>query len=265
MSRSDRLRFISNAADVEYAAQALAQGAIVGQAVAQAYALTTRPDLEVVRELNLMMGRPAERAGSLTTTRALIPRLFDWSQLPAGLQPGLVLALIERLHGLGPFSFRAPAAAHLPDHLVTWRDGVRTALVVVPGRDCPTNPLIARAIDLLGIGYLHIAATRRDAMPDWITLQLTEADLARVEHPWHEPKSTTVVAFHRLGGPDAEGRAVLTVERDGTLPTRRLRPILADFGFGVERPAADVVALAEELLEQAASRAPLVCAEECHA
>jgi hypothetical protein len=234
MSGSNRLLLISNPADVEYAAQAIASGAIVGQAVAQAYALTTRPDADVVRDVNLMTGRSANRVGSLTTTRALIPRLFDWSHLPAGLQPGLVLALIERLHGLGPFSFRAPVAAKIPDHLVTCCDGIRTAVVVVPGQYCPTNPTIARALELLGMNYLHITSTRKAGMPDWITLQLTDTDLDRVEYPWRQPQSTTIVAFHRLGSPDAEGRPVLLVEREGSLPMSKLRPILSDWGFGLE-------------------------------
>jgi hypothetical protein len=238
-SRSDRLLLISNPGDVEYAAQAIARGAIVGHAVSHAYALTTRPDADVVRDVNSMMGRPADRVGSLTTTRALIPRLFDWSRLPAGLQPGLVLALIERLHGLGPFSFRAPVAAHVPDHLVTWCGGIRTALVIVPGLYCPTNPTIVRAIELLGIEYLHITSTHRSAMPDWITLRLTDADLDRVEYPWRQPASTTLVAFHQLGAPDAEGRPALIVEREGTLPMSKLRAILDDYGLGLRLPTSD--------------------------
>jgi hypothetical protein len=238
-SRSDRLFLISNPDDVEYAAQAIARGAIVGHAVEHAYALTTRPDADVVRDVNFMMGRPADRVGSLTTTRALIPRLFDWSHLPPGLQPGLVLSLIERLHGLGPFSFRAPAAAHVADHLVTWCGGTRTALVIVPGLYCPTNPTIARAIELLGVEYLHITSTRGNAMPEWITLKLTDADLDRVEYPWRQPQSTTIVAFHRLGVPDAEGRPALIVEREGTLPLGKLRPILDDYGFGLQVVTSD--------------------------
>jgi hypothetical protein len=230
---------ISNPDDVEYAAQAIARGAIVGHAVGHTYALTTRPDADVVRDVNSMMGRPVDRVGSLTTTRACIPRLFAWSQLPAGLQPGLVLALIERLHGLGPFSFRAPVAAHVPDHLVTWCGGIRTALVIVPGLYCPTNPTIARAIELLGIEYLHITSTRGSAMPDWITLKLTAADLDRVEYPWRQPASTTIVAFHRLGPPDAEGRPALVVEREGTLPMSKLRAILDDYGFGLQLATSD--------------------------
>jgi hypothetical protein len=238
-SRFDRLLLISNPGDVEYAAQAIARGAIVGHATAHAYALTTRPDVDVVQAANFLVGRPAERAGSLTTTRALIPRLFDWSRLPPGLEPGLVLALIERLHGLGPFSFRAPVAAHVPDHLVTWHGGIRTALVVVVGRYCPINAPIARALDLLGIEFLHITATRSVPMPDWVTLQLAESDLDSVEYPWREPGSTTIVSFHQLGACDAAGRPALIVEREGTLPLSKLRPILADYGFGLQVALSD--------------------------
>jgi hypothetical protein len=239
MSGSDRLLLISNPADVEYAAQAIARGEIVVLAVAHAYALTTRPDADVVRDVNLILGRPADRVGSLTTKRSLIPRLFDWSRLPPGLPPGLVLALVERLHGLGPFSFRAPVSAKIPKHLVTWCGDMRTAVVTVPGQYCPTNAPIARAIELLGIEYLHITSMRKNAMPDWITLQLTESDLDRVEYPWRQPESTTRVAFHQLGAPDAEGRPAVIVEREGTLPMSKLRPILADYGFGLQLAASE--------------------------
>jgi hypothetical protein len=36
---------------------------------------------------------------------------------PAGVEPGLALAIVERLFGLGTFGFCAPAAAHIADRL----------------------------------------------------------------------------------------------------------------------------------------------------
>jgi hypothetical protein len=226
---------IANPDDVEAAAQALARGAAVGQEIDDSYALTTHPDVDVVRRVNMTMGRRADRVNCLTTTRALMPRLFDWSRLPSGLEPGLVLALIERLFGLGLFGFRAPAAAHIPDHLVTWDAGVRTTLVIAAGRACPANALNARAVELLGVEYLHMTAvTRRDRLPDCIVLRHTAEDLAHIDYPPRGSTSTTIVGFHRLDGHDGAGRPMLPVEQDGSLPVSALRPIVADFGFGLK-------------------------------
>jgi hypothetical protein len=63
-------------------------GAVVGHAFGNVYVITTRPDADVVRGVNLMKGRPANQVGSLTTTRELVPALFG---------------------------FRGPAGAHIPD------------------------------------------------------------------------------------------------------------------------------------------------------
>jgi hypothetical protein len=46
--------------------------------------------------------------------------------------------------------------------------------------------------------------------------------------------STTILAFHKLGTPDADGRPRLIVERHGSLPVAALRAFVADFGFGLE-------------------------------
>jgi hypothetical protein len=46
--------------------------------------------------------------------------------------------------------------------------------------------------------------------------------------------STTILALHRLGTPDANGRPRLIVERHGSLPVAALAPIVAAYGFGLE-------------------------------
>jgi hypothetical protein len=64
---------LSNSADSEYTAHAIAAGAVVGHAFGNFNVITTRPDAAVVGGVNLMKGRPADQVGSLTTTRALVP------------------------------------------------------------------------------------------------------------------------------------------------------------------------------------------------
>jgi hypothetical protein len=98
----------------------MALGAVVGHAFGNVYVITTRPDADVVRGVNLMKGRPANQVGSLTTTRELVPALLDWSRLPDGLSREVVTAIVNRLFQMGPFGFRGPAGAHIPDHLVAY-------------------------------------------------------------------------------------------------------------------------------------------------
>src|SRR4051812_37128912 len=76
---------LSSQANLDSAARAIAAGAVVGHAFANFYVITTRSDADVVCGVNLMKGWPADQVGSLTTTRELVPNLFDWSKLPAGL------------------------------------------------------------------------------------------------------------------------------------------------------------------------------------
>src|SRR5262245_45717008 len=104
---------IANPSDRDRAALALSNARIVGHAVANVYVLGAHPAARVVRHVNLIKGRPPDQVGSITTTRDLVPELFDWSRLPSGLEPETVLGLMDALWALGPFGFRGPAAAHL--------------------------------------------------------------------------------------------------------------------------------------------------------
>src|SRR5215468_7350163 len=148
-------------ADADRAATAIARGAIVGHAFGNFYVITTRPDADVVRSVNLMKGRPADQVGSLTTTRCRMGRLFDWSLLPEGLPRGIVTELIDRLYSLGPFGFRGPAAAHIPDHLAAYDGDIRTTQVIAPGYMCPSNRMLQRAMERLGVEYLYITSANR--------------------------------------------------------------------------------------------------------
>src|SRR5262245_21533291 len=120
---------LSRAADVDIAARAIAQGAIVGHAFGNFYVITTRPDAHIVRQVNLMKGRPADQVGSVTTTREFIPTLFDWDKLPDGLSRATTQQLIDKLFGLGPFGFRGPARDDIPDHLAAFDGPYRTTQV----------------------------------------------------------------------------------------------------------------------------------------
>ena len=122
----------------------------VGQGFGNFYVLTTRPDAATVRRINLLKGRPPDQVGSVVTTPLRIPLLFDWAALPEGLTGRAVRSVMDALFELGPFGFRGPAAAHVPDHLAQVDRGVRTTQVIAPGYACPSNRFLSRALDLVG-------------------------------------------------------------------------------------------------------------------
>ena len=72
---------------------ALAGGGVIAQGFANFYVITTRPDLETVRRVNRMKGRPPTQVGSITSTPGRIALAYDWSRLPAefGAEPGFAL------------------------------------------------------------------------------------------------------------------------------------------------------------------------------
>jgi hypothetical protein len=246
MTLTARKLELPNPTDAEFAAQAIASGAVVGHPFGNFYVITTRPDADVVRGVNLMKGRPADQVGSLTTTRELVPGLFDWSQLPHGLSRATMVAIIDRLFGLGPFGFRGPAGRHIPDHLAAFDGTIRTTHLIAPGYACPSNALLARAIDLLGVEFLYITSANRSRFetgaddepahftaagllsefghePSFVVLEHADEYGARAAYPLHAPMSTTIIGFHKLGTVGADGRPRLIVERHGSLPVAFVR------------------------------------------
>jgi hypothetical protein len=240
---------LEDPADVEYTARAIAGGAIVGHPFGNIYVLTARPDPDSARRLNRLTGSPAEQPGSLVTTRPHVPALFDWSSLPAGLSRPTIVRLIDQLLGLGPCGFRGPAAETLPDHLVAWVDDVRTARLEAPGYRCGSNILLGRAMQLLDVEYLCVTAVEDEPAhltaaslvdrfgqePTGLALIVSHTDAAAsAAYPKHAPTAPTVLAFHSLGTPAADGTPRLPVERQGSLADDTLRESLDAVGLGLD-------------------------------
>ncbi len=241
----------------DVAARALARGAAIAHGFGNFYAITASPAPSVVERINLMKGRPRDQVGSVVTTPVRVARLFDWDRLPLGISTARVFDLMDRLFELGPFGFRGPAAPHVHSHLTTLDGDVRTTQVIAPGTRCPSNAFLARAMELTGTEYLYVTSANRsrhvtgaddepahfrgDAIAhefgeddDFLVLHHASDALARHAHPLHDPMSTTILGFHRLGLASADGRPALIVERHGSLPLEALRPIVARFGFALE-------------------------------
>ncbi len=248
--------FMSDGGGVDFAAHALATRGVVTHGFANFYAMTARPDKEVVVGINRMKGRPDAQVGSVTTTLLRMPFLFDWTKLPSGLTKHKVLGLMDAVYELGPFGFRGPAARHVYEHLTFDDQGITTTQVIAPGNACFSNKFIARALDLIEEDYLYVTSANRSrhvtgateepahyrgsaikaefgSEQGHVVLRHPDEDAARRQYPLFAPMSTTIIALHRLGEPTPGGRPRLLVERHGSLHVDDLRPIVERFGFGL--------------------------------
>jgi tRNA A37 threonylcarbamoyladenosine synthetase subunit TsaC/SUA5/YrdC len=246
---------LTRAEDAETAARALAGGAIVGHGFANFYAITTRPDAETIRSVNLLKGRPPTQAGSITTTPSRIATVWDFDRLPKGLSPQDVLTLVDTLFTIGPFGFRGPAADRVPNQLTRLDGDIRTAQVIAPGYACPSNDFLMRALRATGGDYLYITSANRsrhatgasdepahyraDGLrqafgrdPRFVVLAHEDEPAARAAYLAFAPTSTTIVGFHRVV-PSRHARATLILERHGSLPLEHVRRAVAELGFDV--------------------------------
>lgn len=251
-----RQHFVDDPDDVGAAAEALLAGGVIAHAFGNFYVITARPDAPTVRGINALKGRPPDQVGSVLTTRPHLDHLFDWSRLPAGLSAGQVRALIDSLYDRGPFGFRGPAAAHMPPHLTSMDGELRTTQVIAPGYRCPCNAMLDRAIARLPVRYVYVTSANQSRHqtgaedepahfeaeclfeefgqePGFFLLRHRDEAAARGAYPGFAPMSTTILAFHRLGGTTPDGRPVLVVERHGSLPIDELRSTAERHGFGV--------------------------------
>ena len=223
------------------AAEAAGEGAALFYAFGNFCALAARPDLETVRAMNRLKGRPLDQVGSVTTTPEKAASVFDWGNLP-GLSKRLVTAVMSDLHALGPIGFRGPAAAHIPDHLTQLDGETRTVQLISPGDRCPSNALVAETLERANEEILYITSANRsgDRSAAHCEMAVIQRDFGREDnvvlighrneaknrraYPVHRPCSTSIVAFHR---------GVLTLERHGSLHVSEIRNVAVRRGLAL--------------------------------
>ena len=238
---------LTNPADVQRAADALADGGAVGYGFANVYAITTRPDADIVQRFNRTHDCRTTGLSSITVPPAHIPDLYDWTQLPPGLTRRSVLHVMETFYRSGPCGFRGPAAGHLPPHLTYLEAEVVTTQIIAPGYDCPSNEFLARALVAADTDVLHIAsANLSDYGPDITLLEHPDDDAARSRYPGYQASSATILGFHRPVRVAGDPRPQLLLERHGSLDVGTVREMLDDLGFGL----VDRAAPADGLLPQ---------------
>ncbi len=254
MPATTRRRLITR--DAGFAAQSLADGAIVAHGFGNFYVITTRADAATVRRVNLMKGRPPGQVGSITGPPSAIPDVWDFDQLPDGLTRRQVLRLIDTFFELGPFGFRGPAASHVPAHL-TFPDGeISTAQVIAPGYACPSNDFLRRSLRASGEQLLYITSANRSRHltgaddspahwtaaglyaefgdePDFLVVEHPDEETARAAYPSYRPMSTTIIGFHRVVSVPGDRRPHLILERHGSLHVDDVRQVLDGLGFGL--------------------------------
>jgi tRNA A37 threonylcarbamoyladenosine synthetase subunit TsaC/SUA5/YrdC len=247
---------IADLAHRRTAAEATANGAALFYAFGNFCALAARPDLETMRRMNRLKGRPLDQVGSVTTTPEHATSVFVWHALP-GLSRRLVTAVMADLHALGPIGFRGPAATWVPDHLTQMDGGSRTVQLISPGDACPSNALVAEVLELTGDRILYITSANRSGDGSAAHCEMAEIQrdfgsehrvalighrnerAVRRSYPLHLPCSTSIVAFHR---------GVLTLERLGSLPAEEIQAVVSRRGLAL--------AIGDHGHERIASRRP---------
>jgi len=238
-ARTPHRLVLTNPADVQRAADALADGAVVGHGFANVYAITTRPDADIVQRLNRTHDRPTDGFGSITVPSDRLPDLFDWTQLPPGLTRRSVLRVMDAFYHLGPFGFRGPAAELVPAHLTYLAADVVTTRVIAPGYRCPSNDFLTRALIAANTGVLHIAsANPADDRPDITLLEHPDDSTSRSRYPGHQAISATILGFHQPVRVAGDRRPQLLLEQHGSLDADTVRQMLDDLGFGLVDRAA---------------------------
>ena len=187
----------------------------------------------------LLKGRPENQVGNLTSTRDRFERLFDWSLLPDELDRTRVLALMDDFYALGPMGFRGPAAHHVPGHLTSLDDELRTTQVIGPGYRCPSNELLDEILTRVGEDFLFITSANVSGGQDGfggkdgiLLIGHRDEGAVRASYARHLPMSTSILAIHRLAQDEA-GEPALILECHGSLGADDVRELAAEHGFGL--------------------------------
>lgn len=250
------------------AAEAAAEGAALFYAFGNFCALAARPDLESLRAMNRLKGRPLDQVGSVTTTPERGKLVFDWDQV--SVPWAALVATMSDLQMLGPIGFRGPAARGIPEHLTVMDGGVRTVQLITPGDECPSNSLIEQVLDLIGEDVLYITSANTSSH---ITKQTEAAhfemraiqqefghrdDIVLIGHrneranrrryPHHLPCSTSIVAFHH-------GHLVL--ERHGSLDAAKIEEVANRHGLALTVATTERVPVRPATRRTLARRRPL--------
>jgi tRNA A37 threonylcarbamoyladenosine synthetase subunit TsaC/SUA5/YrdC len=235
--------------DRRAAARATAGGAALFYGFGNFCALAALPDRTSVMRINRLKGRPLAQAGSVTSDPSRMALAFDWSRIPRGVEPEILLSMMADFLALGPIGFRGPASAAVPDHLTVMDGQLRTVQHISPGVRCRSNALVREILELTGEDLLFVTSANRSGngsaahyemeaisadfghRRDVVLIGHDDEEANRRSYRRHLPCSTTIVAFHR--DVREAGRPALVLERHGSLGVEDAREVAARHGFGL--------------------------------
>jgi hypothetical protein len=150
--------------------------------------------------------------------------------------------------------FRGPAAHHVPGHLTSLDEELRTTQVIGPGYRCPSNELLDAVLTRIGEDFLFITSANvsggvtgkveaahydlRGMQDDFggkdgiLLIGHRDEGAVRATYARHLPMSTSILAFHKLDR-DETGAPALILERHGSLGVADVRELAAKHGFGL--------------------------------
>jgi tRNA A37 threonylcarbamoyladenosine synthetase subunit TsaC/SUA5/YrdC len=240
---------LSLSSDRRAAARATAGGAALFYGFGNFCALAALPDRTSVMRINRLKGRPLAQAGSVTSDPSRMALAFDWSRIPRGVEPEILLSMMADFLALGPIGFRGPASAAVPDHLTVMDGQLRTVQHISPGVRCRSNALVREILELTGEDLLFVTSANRSGngsaahyemeaisadfghRRDVVLIGHDDEEANRRSYRRHLPCSTTIVAFHR--DVREAGRPALVLERHGSLGVEDAREVAARHGFGL--------------------------------
>lgn len=237
------------------------------------FAMLSDAHEESVRSVNKKKGRTIDQTSSVVTTREHIDSLFDWDKLPEGLTKVDVNSMMDAFYDksdanphaefAGPFGFRGPAAAHIPDHLTSIDEetGIRTVQLIAADYDDLSNKVISiglKAKKEIGgddqPNYFAITSvnessksTGKDEPAHWLMRgvkqtfpngffllgdrnQEREYETGSL-YPKHEQNSTTIIDFSRTQ--DVDGRSAVYLARHGSLSDQDTTQVVNNVGLGL--------------------------------
>jgi hypothetical protein len=161
---------------------------------------------------------------------------------------------MDDFYALGPMGFRGPAAHHVPGHLTSLDDELRTTQIIGPGYRCLSNDLLDDVLTRTGEDFLFITSANvsggvtgkveaahydlRGMQDDFggkdgiLLIGHRDEGAVRASYSHHLPMSTSILAFHKLARGEA-GEPALILERHGSLGVDDVRELAGKHGFGL--------------------------------
>lgn len=267
-----RLFDMSRSADVERAADALAEGRFGFVHFANIIGLFCEPSASTVGDMNEFKGSERGKPVSITTSWEAVPSVVDRAAFPYQLSPEKALTIASALNRHGPAGVILPASHNVADHLSVMDKGIlrstKTVQVITAGAGSPFDDFALAVTARLPVAYFAATSANissysigtpqsvhyrmkhvlkefsdRSNAEFFVLASPDERGLGKA-YRYHDARSTTIVKLSDVardshGAPlrDPEGKHILQITRWGSMDRQLTQRIIAQYGYGVQFPA----------------------------